>query len=309
MILSSTISNNHILSLFNQRTAMYLIVVFSLIMLCYILASVFWKWLKKDNYQGVRFTTKNIAYMTMLTSVSVVATIIVSITIPITVLPPVRIAIEGLMIKITGYMFGPIVGIICAAITDLLVMLFVPSYINPVYIFCVVLTGFIAGVAGVLKVKLRKSPWIIFILINLFMILFSIGGAYIAWMSPTENISLGSSLVINKYVVAGIIGFGGVATLVIIYLTLLWYWKKGRTQRVNELLPIVLLAVVSEYMVTVMIAAYADMSLISPNKVSDYGLTMLSRAAMAPAKIIINSIIIYITWRTVNPLINIENSY
>lgn len=71
----------------------------------------------------------------MLSSVSVVATIIVSITIPITVLPPIRIAFEGLMIKITGYMFGPIIGIICAAVTDILVMLFVPSYIIVYYIF------------------------------------------------------------------------------------------------------------------------------------------------------------------------------
>lgn len=307
MVKQNVNATNDGFSLFNESTALYLIAAFSLIIFTYILGHVFWKWLKKENYQGIRFTTKNIAYMTMLTSVSVVATIVVSITIPITVLPPVRIAIEGLMIKITGYMFGPIIGIICGLITDLLVMLFVPSYIHPVYIFVVVLTGFIAGIAGVLKIKLKKSPWVIFILINLFMILFAAGGAYAAWTSPENNIALAGGLIVSKYAVAGIVGGGGIITLAIIYFVLFYYWKQEKHEKIVEILPIILLAVFSEYMITVMIASYADMAFLSASKTKSYGLTLLPRVAMAPFKIIINSIIIYITWKTVSPLINIDN--
>lgn len=305
MIFNFNANNNF--SIFNGKTAIYLIIAFSFIILTYILVNVFWRWLKKDKYQGPRFTTKNIAYITMLTSVSVVATIVVSVTIPITVLPPVRLAIEGLMIKISGYMFGPVIGIISATITDILVMLFVPSYINPVYIFCIILMGFLAGIAGVLKFKLKKYPWVIFILINVFMLLFACGGAYLATIYPEESIPLSAGITMNKYAVAGVVAGGGLFTLLVIYVVLFFYWKNHEKQKIYDILPIILLAVFSEYVVTIMIASYADMSFLSSSVAKDYGLTMIPRIVMAPVKIIINSIIIYITWKTVNPLINIDN--
>lgn len=306
MIFKFNVTNNKF-SLFNEKTAIYLIIAFSAIILSYILVNVFWRWLKKDQYKGSRFTTKNIAYMTMLVSVSVVATIVVSVTIPITVLPPVRLAIEGLMVKISGYMFGPVIGIISATITDILVMLFVPSYINPIYIFCIVLTGFIAGLAGVLKFKLRNHPWVIFLLINIFLLLFAGGGAYFALQYSDLNIPLSAGLVMNKYAVAGIVAGGGILTLLVIYVVLFFYWKNNELRKIYDILPIILLAVVAEYIVTVLIASYADMNFISPSSSKDYGLTMIPRIVMAPLKIIINSTIIYITWKTVNPLINIDN--
>lgn len=301
------LNTSNAFSLFNGKTAIYLIIAFSFIILSYILVNVFWRWLKKDKYQGSRFTTKNIAYITMLVSVSVVATIVVSVTIPITVLPPVRLAIEGLMVKISGYMFGPVIGIIAATITDILVMLFVPSYINPIYIFCIILTGFLAGFAGLLKFKLKNHPWVIFLLINLFLIIFAGGGAFLAVQYPKMDIPLSAGVVMNKYAAAGVIAGGGLFTLLIIYIVLFFYWKNNELQKIYDILPIILLAVFAEYVVTVLIASYADMNFLSPSSSEDYGLTMIPRIVMAPIKIIINSIIIYITWKTVSPLITIDN--
>ncbi|BDT05151.1 MULTISPECIES: hypothetical protein [Spiroplasma] len=294
------------LNLFSRSTAIYLIITLSSIMLAYILMNSFWKWFRKDKYKGVRFTTKNIAYITMLSSVSVVATIIVSITIPITVLPPIRIAFEGLMIKITGYMFGPIIGIICAAVTDILVMLFVPSYISIYYMFCIIFTGFLAGIAGIFKVKLKDYPWVIFALINFFIIFFAGGGMYIVISGKQSSYSM-SGIIVNKYVLASIMGGGGIIGLLSIYSVLFYYLLKKEIYRIKEILPIILLAVVAEYVTTVLIASYADMTLFDPNA-KDYGVTAIMRIVQAPLKIIINSIIIYVTWRTVNPLINIDNN-
>ncbi|TLF25826.1 MAG: hypothetical protein FCO83_02260 [Spiroplasma sp. WSS] len=294
------------LNLFSRSTAIYLIITLSSIMLAYILMNSFWKWFRKDKYKGVRFTTKNIAYITMLSSVSVVATIIVSITIPITVLPPIRIAFEGLMIKITGYMFGPIIGIICAAVTDILVMLFVPSYISVYYMFCIIFTGFLAGIAGIFKVKLKDYPWVIFALINFFIIFFAGGGMYIVISGKQSSYSM-SGIIVNKYVLASIMGGGGIIGLLSIYSVLFYYLLKKEIYRIKEILPIILLAVVAEYVTTVLIASYADMTLFDPNA-KDYGVTAIMRIVQAPLKIIINSIIIYVTWRTVNPLINIDNN-
>ncbi|WP_342276244.1 hypothetical protein [Spiroplasma endosymbiont of Nebria brevicollis] len=308
LIINNLVSKTAIetLPLFSKNTAIYLIIALGATMLSYILINSFWKLFKKDKYKGVRFTTKNIAYITMLSSVSVVATIIISITIPLTVLPPIRIAIEGLMIKITGYLFGPVIGIICAAVTDILVTLFVPSYISPVYMFCIVFTGFLAGIAGILNVKLKNYPWIIFILINIFILLFAGGGAYIVLCGDQSSYSV-SGMNFNKYATACIIGGGGAFALLSIYSVLFYYLWKRQSERIKEILPIILLAVVAEYVITVLIASYADMTLFSSN-VKEYGLTAMARIIMAPFKIIVNSIIIYITWRTVSPLINIDNN-
>lgn len=306
MLLKLNAANSNF-SLFTSTTARYLILSFSIVMILYVLISVFWKWRKKDKYQGTKFTTKNIAYITMLTSVSVVMTILVSVTIPITVLPPVRLAIEGLMIKITGYLFGPIIGIISGTITDLLVMLFVPSYINPVYIFCIILTGFIAGISGVTKSKLKEHPWIMFILVNILMLFFCGGGSYLIWQYPAKNIPLSAGIVMNKYAVVGIVAGGGVFTLLVIYLVLFYYLITNKKERINEILPVILLSILVEYIVTVLIASYADMSFISSSTTKDYGLTAIARIVVAPVQIILNVVVIYITWRTVNPLIKIDN--
>lgn len=305
-LFSSENNADVMLSLFNKHTAINLIITLSVIMFSYILINSFWKWFKKDKYKGVRFTTKNIAYITMLSSVSVVATIIISITIPLTVLPPIRIAIEGLMIKITGYMFGPVIGIICASVTDILVTLFVPSYISPVYIFCIIFTGFLAGIAGILKVKLNDYSWIIFGLIHFFIFLFAIGGAYFVLANDTSSYSV-SGINFNKVAIAIIIVAGGAFALLSIYGVLFYYLRKKEMFRIKEILPIILLAVVAEYVITVLIASYGDMTLFDPGA-KDYTLTAIARIIMAPFKMVINSIIIYITWRTVSPLINIDNN-
>lgn len=299
-------SDLNTLNLFSKSTAIYLIIALSGIMLAYILMHSFWKWFRKDKYKGVRFTTKNIAYITMLSSVSVVATIIVSITIPITVLPPIRIAFEGLMVKITGYMFGPIIGIICATVTDILVMLFVPSYISVYYMFCIIFTGFLAGIAGIFKVRLKDYPWVIFGLVNFFIIFFAVGGAYVVISSDKPSYVI-SGMNFDKYAIAGIMVGGGMIGLLSIYGILFYYLRKKEIYRIKEVLPIILLAIVAEYITTVLIASYADITLFDPNA-TNYAITAIIRIIQAPIKIIINSIIIYITWRTVSPLITIDNS-
>jgi len=291
--------------LFSRNTVIYLIISLGAVMFAYILMNSFWMRFQKDKYQGVRLTTKNIAYITMLSSVSVVATIVISVIIPITVLPAFRIAIEGLMIKITGYLFGPVIGIICAWVTDMLVTISVPSYIHPVYMFCIVFTGFLAGLAGVLKLKLKDYSWIILLLIHLFLLFFAGGGAYLAWSGRIVTNIMG--IKISRYIAVAIFAGGGIITLLAIYGTMFVYWKKNEMQRIKEILPIILLAVIFEYVASVLLAAYGDTNMFSSKTVKDYTDLAMARTIMTPFKIIINSVIIYTTWRIVSPLIKIDN--
>ncbi|MBH8622981.1 hypothetical protein [Spiroplasma sp. hyd1] len=261
-------------------------------------------------YHGIRFTTKNIAYITMLAAVSATVTIIISVTVPITVFPPVRIAFEGLMVKISGFIFGPIVGLLSGVITDLIVMLFVPSYVHVAYIIVIVSYGFLSGCASSINRAVGKHKWVLFMLTNIFIIIFGTFAGVMTWYSPVETITLFAGLEVSKVVLIYIIGFGTGGTIVIIWIIMFVYRYFDKTKkRYWDLVAIIMLAVINEYWVTTLISAWGDIAFltVSQNKTSGtdgYGVTMISRLAMAPLKVLFNSAIIYITYRAVSPLIH-----
>lgn len=261
-------------------------------------------------YNGIRFTTKNIAYITMLAAVSATVTIIISVTVPITVFPPVRIAFEGLMVKINGFIFGPIVGLLSGVVTDLIVMLFVPSYVHVAYIIVIASYGFLSGCVSSINRAVGKHKWILFMLTNIFIVIFGTFSGIMTWYSPVEIITLFAGLEVSKVVLIYIIGFGTGGTIVIIWKIMSVYCHFDKTKkRYWDLVAIIMLAVINEYWVTTLISAWGDIAFltVSQNKTSGtdgYGVTMISRLAMAPLKVLFNSAIIYITYRAVSPLIH-----
>lgn len=268
----------------------------------------------RKHYKGIRFTTKNIAYITMLSAVSVSVTIVISIIFPITVFPPIRIAFEGLMIKICGYLFGPIVGFLSGVITDALCLLFVPSYIHIAYLIVVASFGFLAGLIGSLNRSVGKQKWIIMLFINGFLIAFGalscLSIAYSDFSSHGVNLFFG--LYASKTALIYIIVFGTGGTVVFLWLLYLFMLTTHRKSRWNELLPIIALCVVTEYWVTGLISSWGDIAFLTLSQnvsgvttatVNGYGITLLARIAMAPPKIMFNIAVIYVTYRTVSPLI------
>lgn len=300
------------LSLFDLETAYIVSGSILLMVIAYIILNAISMAVKKERYQGIRFTTKNIAYITMFSAVSVAATVVISLTIPVTVLPPIRVAFEGLMIKISGFIFGPVIGVLCGLITELLVMLFVPSLIHPAYIITIIAFGFISGLVGELRNLFRTKPWIILIITHIFIISFGVSAILLTEFAPSfEGIPKGyvpfkKGVPIRKWIMEMIIAFGILLTLITLWSTWFYYvfWKKD-IDSFNNIVPIILLAVINEYIVTVLIASWGDVYLLTGgnSNPNDYGLAMIPRLAMAPLKIIFNTAIIYITWKTVRPLI------
>lgn len=303
-------SNKNGLSLFDIRTAYIVAGALVLAALSYILMTGLSMFIKKERYRGLRLTTKNIAYIAMLSTVSVVTTVVIALYMPAAVLPPIRIAIEGLMIKITGYIFGPVIGILCALITDILVMMFVPSYIHPAYIVTVIGFGFISGIAGDLRRMFHQKSWILILITNIFIIGFGTTALVMTYYAPqfadfaVDEVPFTKNVPIKKWIMMLIISIGTVLILVVVWATWMYFrFIKKDTKGFNDLVPIILLAVINEYIVTVLIASWGDVSLLT-NRTEDYGLAMIPRLAMAPIKIFFNTVIIYITWKTIRPLIN-----
>ncbi|AGM25548.1 ECF transporter S component [Spiroplasma chrysopicola] len=260
-------------------------------------------------YHGIRFTTKNIAYITMLSAVSAAVTIVISVTVPITVFPPVRIAFEGLMVKIAGFIFGPIVGLLSGVITDLIVMLFVPSYVHIAYIIVIASYGFLSGCVSSLNRAVGKQKWVLFLFTNIFVVLFGAMASVMTWFSPVDTIKLFAGLNASKTVLLYIIIIGSLSTICIIWVIMFIYRHFDKTKkRYWDLVAIIMLAVINEYWVTTLISAWGDIAFltVSQNKTDTdgYGVTMISRLAMAPLKILFNSAIIYLTYRAIGPLIH-----
>ncbi|QHX36282.1 ECF transporter S component [Spiroplasma sp. BIUS-1] len=263
-------------------------------------------WILKERYHGIRFTTKNIAYITMFTAINVSVTIVISLTVPITVFPPIRIAFEGVMVKITGFIFGPIIGVLVALITEVLVMIFVPSFIHPAFIIVIICYGFIAGI-GSSFLRLGKGyNWVPVLLINLFLIVFAAFMVFVIDGYPDDESIAVLSFQVSKEVYKWIFLASIIACLALFWVMYLTLLIKGHRKTLHVLLPVILFATASEYLVTAVISAWGDAGFLgipSHDGTNGYTAMFISRLVQAPLKIVFNSAVLYFTYKAVSPLI------
>ncbi|WP_338972352.1 ECF transporter S component [Spiroplasma endosymbiont of Panorpa germanica] len=270
----------------------------------YIIYNVCSFYILRERYHGIRFTTKNIAYITMFTAVSVSVTVVISLTIPITVFPPIRIAIEGVMVKIVGLIFGPIVGLIVGLITEILVMLMVPSFIHPAFIIVICAYGLISGIGLSFKRLSEKNNWIIMILITIFLSALLLFFTVIISFYPDKIPFLGMHLSTMSFNL--IFGFGIGITLVGIWAFYITMSIRKKHAFLNQILPIILVAIACEYISTTIISAWGDTGFLILDKSPESGgyiLNVILRLIQAPLKIVINTAILYFTYVAVSPLI------
>ncbi|UUM20001.1 MULTISPECIES: ECF transporter S component [unclassified Mycoplasma] len=96
-----------------------------------------------------RWTIKKMVVVAMLIAISVAFTIISSQIVPVASIPSFKIAFIGLPVKITGFIFGPIIGFFVGLIADLLSLLFVPPVTYHIlYTLATAMNGLIAGIVG-----------------------------------------------------------------------------------------------------------------------------------------------------------------
>lgn len=87
-----------------------------------------------------------ISFVAIFISISVIMLIIGVRLAPFAILPNFRLSIIGLPIKITGFIFGPIVGFLTGLLADLITFLFIPGVYSWYYTLHLSLTGFIPGI-------------------------------------------------------------------------------------------------------------------------------------------------------------------
>ncbi|WP_029512879.1 ECF transporter S component [Mycoplasmopsis iners] len=111
---------------------------------------------RENNKLFKKWTIRKISFIGILIAISVVFLIIGSSFLPIVTYPSYKISFIGLPVKITGFIFGPIVGGMVGLISDLISFLFLPNVYNPLYTLATAVDGIIAGMIGWLFLKLFR---------------------------------------------------------------------------------------------------------------------------------------------------------
>jgi len=305
---------------------MSLVVVSIFILYCIYSGIIFVFFPKR--YKGIRFSTKNITYIAMLTAASVTITVVISKLVPFTVLPPVRISFEGLMVKIAGFIFGPIVGFLSGIITDLICILFIPTYFHIAYLITIASYGFVCGLVSVFNDAVKKRKWIIFVVSNILIATFSFFLIYNMATFSGHLIPIYHNLKVPKLLAISIISSVCGAIFLIQFLAyILCFLHKRKEKNTffskiyyiyasqkflpknfnDNMLAIIFLAIVTELFVTALIVPWGDLSLFkihSEQKASGFMAILIYRCIEAPFKIIFNSALIYSAYTVMKPLIN-----
>lgn len=108
----------------------------------------FFKWIR-DLGIIQKWTIRKMVFVAILISISVAFTIISAQLVPIIALPTYKVSFLGLPIKITGFIFGPLIGGFVGLVSDLLSLIFIPpATYNPLYTLAATINGVVSGIFG-----------------------------------------------------------------------------------------------------------------------------------------------------------------
>ncbi|WP_412031826.1 ECF transporter S component [Metamycoplasma buccale] len=107
------------------------------------------RWVRSQSGLNYRkWSSKRIAFVGVLIAISVVFFLISVRILPVSALPSFKFSFIGLPIKITGFIFGPIVGMITGVLADLISFALVPTYYHYLYTLAVAIAGFVPGICA-----------------------------------------------------------------------------------------------------------------------------------------------------------------
>lgn len=277
---------------------LFIIVLISSIVNCY--------------YQGTTFAqkylqTKNITYLAVMIAMSVSLTIIGSVLLPAMIVPVVKISFQGLILKITGLLFGPLLGAFAALTSDLLVIMFIPVVIHPIYMTTIILVGFFSGLTSFIinMAFFKKSHWNLLmsatILIATVMIIATL--IMFFWYGESnmnKNITVDIAGEKTFQLTYFILIFNGNLLFLIIcaWCSWLFFKKTNKLHLLNSFIAILILCWLNEF-IGITITSGADAALFKKSGGSTYQLWAASRFCLAPIKIFVNISVVFTTYLVV----------
>lgn len=258
------------------------------------------------------FSTRKITYLATLTTASVAIIIVLSSLTPIAIYPDIRISFEGVLIKLTGYLFGPIFGVISASLAEFLLLLFRPGIVHWIYTLAIILYGLFGGLAYLIKNK-TKNPILCSALFNSTM---SLGIIFFAILSMARVINIISDSSVEFFSLFHVptillwifmltVGVGIIAYSICSLIYSKVTKNESTISILNNIGPIIFLCILTEIQ-SVLLVSYGNS--IALTQKSSYMSWLTLSLAETPIRIIFNVIIIFSGWKILSPLIKIERA-
>ncbi len=249
-----------------------------------------------------KWNNKKIAYVSILVAASVAFVIIGSKLFAITTFPSFKVAFGGLPVKITGYLFGPIIGAITGVIADLLSFAMLPTYYHPAYTFIMAMSGFVPGVVYFFMVRKERSINTHYFATLIVLIVLATSVFMGIQFIPEKTLEASKSPIKTRWILQ-LLACGGMVVLMIVH-TILRFIKKPKLFKMVA--PIIMFAAILEVHNSLM-TPLAD----SQSLGVSYGVSYVGHLMTSPIKILSNVMIITLTYRIVGPLIEkkMQNSY
>ncbi|WP_406614251.1 ECF transporter S component [Mycoplasma corogypsi] len=107
-----------------------------------------------------RWTIRKMAFVAILIAMSVAFTVVSAQIMPLITLSSYKISFIGLPVKISGFIFGPLIGIFVGIVSDILSLLFIPpAGYNILYTVATSMNGLVAGVFGFYFVQFMNKAF------------------------------------------------------------------------------------------------------------------------------------------------------
>lgn len=261
---------------------------------------------KNTNDKQKLWNNKKISYVGVLIAVSVVFVLIGSMILAITSFPTFKVAFGGLPIKLTGYIFGPIIGIVTGAIADFLSFIYLPTYYHIAYTIIMILAGLIPGMVMLFfkKINISKKYYLI-IAVSFLSILVSALFTLIQFLpqSILDDIKLPFHIKIHNRLVIQLILTSGMILLIIATFILYIFMNY---ENFKNIVPIIIAISLLE-ICNDLITPWGDNQTLKV----PYATAAITHIIISPIKMLFNITVLFLGWKVIYPLIQSKknNSY
>ena len=254
-------------------------------------------------------TTKQITYGAIFAASSVAIVIILMTFTPILAFPNIRISFEGILIKISGYLFGPIIGCLTGIISELLINTLRPVFFSIPYTLIIIFYGIFGGIVKILNAKTKRPELLFFIISTVLIFVFVF---FFLFLINSQHTSATHPFIIFgiKFYSVKILNIVVISLETIVFLTLpilkvmtFIVFKKGQNFY-YEILPIYMLAIFTSFSLTIPLSSWGDSQLflnhVAGGRAGAYLNALLIEIAITPMNIFTNMFVIYFVWKIIN---------
>lgn len=265
---------------------------------------IYWK----RYFKRKQWTNRKIAFVAILVATSVAFVLVFTSIAPIAAIPSFKLAAGGLPIKLTGYIFGPLVGVLTGVLSDSLSFAFRPVVWHWSYMFAWGVAGFVPGVIGyIMNRRWKKNSEVEkqfeekHNFVNMVGALVILGAIFAAvfvfiFLEPDSTFA-NQKMIKNKWLFLGI-ALTGLSTM---FLAIIIFRFTMKPKTFNMVVPIIAFSALLEIITTPLLTIGDQSTLLANTKSFMDNLT--AHILISPIKIWVNLTIIFFAYKVVSPLI------